>query len=228
MSQKSMQPPVAEQALITDQPKKSGKSVKSKTRSEPTPIRGRGEISAAPGDSEPDSAAPTALPETGSVGKIREILFGEQMQDYETRFVELEEHIQRESRRSQEELEKRFSRLDTFMRDEFEKIADRLQQESNDRVEAAHSTLNQLTEAETRVATLVTDLGAELHKEHDNIRTDMAERTKEQMQQLDDSRDELMSTLNDYEGRLRHEKLDRESLAEMLIGVADRLRTQDS
>jgi|GEM_PF-2728143 len=238
MSQKTMPPPVAEQALMSDQTSTTQNSkanavsdtgvVKESRRagSNPTPIRSRGDVSVASNDG--DAANAHDQPETGSVGKIRDILFGEQMQVYETRFVELEEHIQRESRRSQEELEKRFSRLDSFMRDEFEKIADKLQQESNDRVEAAKSTLNQLTEAETRVGALVDGLGAELHTEHDKMRADMADRTKEQMAQLDESRDELMKTLNDYESSLRHEKLDRESLADMLVGVADRLRTQDS
>ena len=246
MSQKPMPPHAAEQALMSDQPNSpnaakpatgaietTGSSGGAESRrgnsrtSKPTPIRARGDGTVAGKDGDARAIETSMGQETESVGKIRDILFGEQMHVYESRFVELEEHIQRESRRSQEELEKRFSRLDSFMRDEFEKIADRLQQESNDRVEAAQSTLNQLTEAEDRVGSLVNNLGAELRREHEKIKADVADRTKEQMAQLDRSRDELMKALNDYESRLRHEKLDRESLAEMLVGVADRLRAQE-
>ena len=59
----------------------------------------------------------------GNVDKIREILFGGQMRDYEQRFADLEDRLTRSVEQASRNLEKRLDRLDTYAKRELEKLA---------------------------------------------------------------------------------------------------------
>src|SRR5215210_3122558 len=68
----------------------------------------------------------TKLAESGNIDKIRQILFGGQMRDYEKRFSRLEERLLKESADLRDETKKRFDALEAFVRSEFEALSERL------------------------------------------------------------------------------------------------------
>jgi hypothetical protein len=76
-----------------------------------------------------DSGATTgkeaALPEAaGNVDKIRDILFGSQMRDYEKKFARVEERPARETGELREEIRRRFASLEAYMKNELTALAD--------------------------------------------------------------------------------------------------------
>jgi len=82
---------------------------------------------------------PRPVPEpagAGNVDKIRDILFGTQMRDYEQRFARLEETLLREAADLRESTRKRFDALESYMRKEFEALESRLKSERDERVAA--------------------------------------------------------------------------------------------
>src|SRR6185295_6529950 len=62
----------------------------------------------------------------GNVDKIRDILFGTQMRDYEKRFVRLEERLLKESADLREDVKRRFDSLEIYVKKELESLTDRL------------------------------------------------------------------------------------------------------
>ena len=64
------------------------------------------------------------LDRTGNVDKIRDILFGSQMRDYDKRFVKLEERLLKESADLREDLKRRFDSLEAFMKSEVVLLSD--------------------------------------------------------------------------------------------------------
>lgn len=78
-----------------------------------------------PADQEEKNAANGELREGANVDKIRDILFGSNMREYEKRFARLEERLTKSSDALREDLKKRFDTLETFVREEMESLSQR-------------------------------------------------------------------------------------------------------
>lgn len=75
----------------------------------------------------PKGSAEEAAP--GNVDKIRDILFGSQMKDYETRFNRLEETLLSQTSDLRESTRKRLDALENYLRKELESLQSRLKAE---------------------------------------------------------------------------------------------------
>ena len=73
----------------------------------------------------------------GNVDKIRDILFGTQMRDYESRFARLEETLIKETVEIRETSRRRFEQLESFIHKEFENVQARFKSERDDRTDVA-------------------------------------------------------------------------------------------
>src|SRR5215468_3205657 len=73
--------------------------------------------------------------EGANVDKIRDILFGANMREYEKRFGRLEERLTKSSEALRDDLKKRFDSLESYVKDELEAIATRLKAEKVERSE---------------------------------------------------------------------------------------------
>ncbi len=62
----------------------------------------------------------------GNVDKIRDILFGSQMKDYETRFSRLEETLTNQTTELRESTKKRMDGLEAYFKKEVEALQSRL------------------------------------------------------------------------------------------------------
>src|SRR5437879_3236643 len=72
-------------------------------------------------ENEAEARTPQLMPSgAGNVDKIRDILFGNQMRDYETRFARLEETVAKETAEMRESSRRRFDQLEQYIKREFE------------------------------------------------------------------------------------------------------------
>src|SRR5579863_8969892 len=69
----------------------------------------------------------------GNVDKIRDILFGSQMRDYETRFARLEEALVKETAEIRESHRRRLDQLEQHIKHEFEALEARIKSERDER-----------------------------------------------------------------------------------------------
>ncbi len=75
--------------------------------------------------------------EGANVDKIRDILFGSQMRDYESRFARLEETLIKETLEIRETNKRRFDQLESYIRKEFETVQTRIKSERDERSDGA-------------------------------------------------------------------------------------------
>jgi hypothetical protein len=137
----------------------------------------------------------------GSVDKIRDILFGVQMRDYDRRFAGVEERLSREMSALRDETAQRFEALQTSLREG---------------LDALHHRLN--GEQQTR--------GESLQGLGDDLRRQLSEQGQQISSELVRRFDELSASLERQAGALRHEKTDRATLATLLTEMAQRLHGQ--
>jgi hypothetical protein len=99
----------------------------------------------------------------GNVTKIRDILFGSQMRDYERKFAQLEDRLMKESADLREDVKRRFASLEAFIKGEIEALDNAQKAEKTERTdevkELSGETKENVKRLEKRIAQLDEDHG---------------------------------------------------------------------
>jgi hypothetical protein len=159
-----------------------------------------------------DVGAPTGL----AVDKIRDLLLGEQIRDYESRFVRLEETVARESADIREAVRLRFESMDGFFKKEIESLAVRLKAESDERTELLKKVARDMKSSADSLAQKITHLESDTAVADSKLRQELLNKVTRLVEDMGRKHDELMGLI----GELRHDKLDRALFATLLTGVA--------
>lgn len=158
-----------------------------------------------------------------NVDKIRDILFGNQMRDYDRKFSNLEDRLLKEVNRVREESGKRLEALETFIKKELEAISDRQKSEESERKLSIKALSNEW------------DKGAkDLDKKLSNLDSQFAANTRDLRQQILDQYQSLSTEIsNKYHeltemqeritSELREDKVDRTALSALLTDLALRI-----
>jgi chromosome segregation ATPase len=163
--------------------------------------------------------------EAASVDKIRDILFGGQMRDYERKFGSLEDRLSKETTDLKEEVRRSMGAFDQFVKQELESLAGRLKSESDQRQAAVRELTSEIRELkqalqqasahlDDRISTVQRELRQQLLDQYRNLSDDISRKSQE-----------ADSALKRESGELRFEKADRAALAALFNEVA--LRLQD-
>lgn len=137
----------------------------------------------------------------GNIDKVRDILFGGQMREYDRRFTRLEERLVRETTELRDDIRSRLTALEQFVKQETAALSDRL-----------------TAEHDTRTST---------EREIDRAQRELRQHLLEVQQRLsDDLRhkiDDVLARLGREAAELRADKTDRAALAGLLTEMAMRL-----
>jgi len=159
----------------------------------------------------------------GNVDKIREILFGGQMRDYDGRFAELENQVTQRIERMSTEFEKRVERLNNYAKREIDKLSERIKTERQDRVADTKSNARDLKDATQQVEGWFGEVEDRLDAETKDLRNTIHEQSDELAALIAETRDHLNAALVSETHDLANSKLAREDLAGVLSEVALRL-----
>jgi hypothetical protein len=178
-------------------------------------------------------AAQEALNNTPSTGdapgvdKIRELLFGNQMQDYDRRFEVMEQHFQQKMRDLETESARGIQSMESSVKKQLESIASQVRQEQDLRAEADKELGRGLREQ-------IQGLEKHLSKVADQLASldrDFTERLGRESQTLHEEirrrNDDTRATMERMLSELMHVKTDRSLLAGLFVEIA-RCLNQDS
>ncbi len=161
-------------------------------------------------------------PETGNIDKIRDILFGNQVREFDRRFAKCEEHLSKVTADLREEVFRRLGALERYFQEELTTLKERLKEESEQRCSSEHRLAEELkasTEAASRKSQTIDD------KLSERI-TDLRQRILDQSKQLSDDAqakyDRISQEIEASAERLEESKLDRSAFSELLMDVAMR------
>jgi DNA repair exonuclease SbcCD ATPase subunit len=166
------------------------------------------------------------LPEGGNIDKIREILFGVQMRDYEKRFSRLEERLLKESADLREDTRRRFDALETFIRKELDSLADRLKSEQGTRDESVQELSRSLQDTGKALERKIAQLDEQTTRNQSDIRQQILNQSKSLSDEIRQKYEELTAMLEREAVELRHDKTDRSALAALFTEVALRLNNE--
>lgn len=165
-----------------------------------------------------------------SVGKIRDILFGAHIKDYESRFVELETKIDKDTQRLGKSIGDRVDRLEATLREELVRLgttlSDALAKESKERRQDREDSVADLVQFDKQTRERATDIEEAQSNDAQEVRNAMAEQGSEIKALIEDTRNQLLASLRQESGQLTHDKIGRDRLAGMLVEMADRMSAE--
>jgi hypothetical protein len=180
-----------------------------------------------PGDNAGD-AAPLASEPSGaaSIDKVRDILFGSQVREFERRFARLEERLVKETNDLKDEVRKHLEALELYARKETETLSDQIKAEHADRVESDGNLSRDLKEAARTLERRTATLDEQLTKAQREQRQSMLEQHQRLSDEIRQKVDEVLATLAREANELRSDKADRATLASLLTEMAMRLNNE--
>ena len=159
----------------------------------------------------------------GSVDKIRDILFGAQMREYDRRFTRVEERLIKEASELREDTRQRFDSLEAFIKSEFAALSDRLKAENRQRDEMGTELNTRLQDSAKTLERKLMQLDELTAQNQQALRAQMLDQAKTLNDELRRKYDELAQALAREADSLRHDKTDRAALADLFSELALRL-----
>lgn len=161
--------------------------------------------------------------ETASVEKIRDILFGSQMQDYEHRFAQLEEKLRKEIDDVQAEFSKRLESVENFIKKEIESMGMRLTAEADKRSEATRNISKELGESIKGLSKTIDRLDGRQDKDSRDLRQQLLDQTKSLSDDISRIHRESSEAIQLSARQLRDDKVGRSMLSKLLLEMAVRM-----
>ena len=162
--------------------------------------------------------------EGANVDKIRDILFGSQMRDYEKRFSRLEENINKALDTLREDLTKRLDTLSGFVQQEVDSLSQRIKTEKSERGEGAKELARELKDTAKILEKKISTLDEQLSDSQSELRAKLLEHSKNFAGEMEKLRREASASLDREVQVLRHDKTDRAALADLMAEFSLRLK----
>ena len=180
-------------------------------------------------DSQPQTPQPAPPPDVANLGnleKIRDILFGSQMHDYDRRFLRLEEKLSKETADSREDARRRFDSLESFIKQEIAALGDRLRAENQQRLQSAEEITRELRDSARSITQKVNQLDEQTSQSNRELRQQILDQSKILSDEIRHKYEELSAALTREARELRNDKTDRSALANMFTELALRLNNE--
>ena len=147
-----------------------------------------------------------------SIDKVRDILFGNQVREFERRFSRLEERIVKETIDLKEDVRSRVDALEQYTKREVESLIDKLRAENDERTESSTALGRRISGVDDQLARSQRELRQQILEQHQRLSDDIRKKM-----------DEVLAALAHETQTLRSDKTDRASLAALLTEMAMRL-----
>ena len=164
--------------------------------------------------------------ESGNVDKIREIIFGAQMRDYEKRFAALESRLLKESSALRDEVAGRLDALERFIKQEVADVREALASEASERESECRGLARDIEKLDAAAEKKRTQLQEKLSKGQRELREALLEQSKALGEDIRRAREEMVAALEAATEELRGDKADRQALAAMFTEMAMRLNDE--
>lgn len=158
-----------------------------------------------------------------SLEKVRDLLFGVQMRDYDRKFARLEERLVKETSELREDVKKRIASIEQLLAREVESLNERLTAEHDDRTGASSNLSRQLEESARSFEKRTAQIDDQLARNMRELRQQLHEQHQQLSDELKRQADEILQRLAHESQELRTDKTDRASLAALLTEMAMRL-----
>ena len=172
----------------------------------------------------PNGAAHGGEPgNAASIDKVRDILFGGQVREFDRRFSRLEERLLKETNDLKEHLKARLDALEKFTKKETESLAAKIKSEHDDRAEAHSTIARELKDTAKSLEKRTSALDDHQTKSQRELRQQILDQGQRLSEELRKRVDDVLARVASEAKQLRSDKADRATVAALLTEMALRL-----
>lgn len=168
----------------------------------------------------------SGIDEAAKVDRIRDILFGSQMRDYDGRFQRFEERLAREASELRADVQKRIDALEGFFKGEIESVRNRLGAEHTERAQHVDKLARDLAETARALDAKINSLGEQSGRELQDLRQQLLTQANALSAEIREKHEHMQAGLSREAEQIRSAMTGREALSEMLSEVALRLKNE--
>ena len=154
--------------------------------------------------------------EIENISKIRDILFGNNMNEYEKRFEKLEDKLAQSVAENKADTDKKMASLEAFFKNEIKLLNNKLVEEEESREKGNRRLLTELDALEDSLKKFKQSTSESFSDTNQQL-LDLSNTVSDQMAELNSS---LLNRLEANSSQLQSSKMDRSSLAMMLTDLA--------
>ncbi len=154
--------------------------------------------------------------EIENISKIRDILFGNNMNEYEKRFEQLENKLAQSISEGKAATDKRISTLENYIKQEIRQLNDKLNEEEESRIKSDKKIVADLESLEESIKKFKQNTSDNFSEVNNQI-MELSNNTNDQLASL---RKTLQDRLESAQNQLQTNKVERSSLAMMLTDLA--------
>jgi hypothetical protein len=177
----------------------------------------------------PDEKTTKAVPtDTGNVDKIRDILFGQQIREFEERFFKLEEKLSQETTKLRHETLRRLDSIETFIKSEMDSLAERLKHEAEQREQNEQNLRGDMKDSTMTLNKKIVKVEESLSHKSRDLREQILEQSKTLLEDMHKKYESASDQLAQAAGELQSKKVDRADLSEYFSELSLRLSGDDN
>jgi hypothetical protein len=169
------------------------------------------------------TSIPNGVDDSGNVDKIRDILFGSQMRDYDHRFAATEERLQRESTNLREDLGRRLLATEQYLRSELDALGASLKGEERERLQGVREAMDAVATLNRELSDRISALAEQTAHQQRELRTLIQDAQRALGDEMARRYDDVSESLRREAFDLRSSKADRTAIAAMFAEFAQRL-----
>jgi hypothetical protein len=158
-----------------------------------------------------------------SLDKVRDLLFGVQMREYERRLARLEERLLKDTTDLKDDVRRRLEALDTYVKRETESLGERIAAERAERVDAQKNASRDLQEAAAGFEQRTGQLDQQLGRSQRELRQQILDQHQRLTDEIQRRIDDVLAVVARDAQELRTAKADRATVASLLTEMALRL-----
>jgi hypothetical protein len=172
------------------------------------------------------NTTPVETPSAGNVDKIRDILFGSQMKDYDTRFRRLEESLLSQTADIRETTKRRIDTFEAYVKKELEALGVRLKTEREERLDAVRLQSRELKDLTETLQQKLRELEDRNSEGDRALREQILQQSKDLVEEMRIRQNEMTALVERRSEDLANAKTDRSMLAALFTEAAMRLNDE--
>jgi hypothetical protein len=158
-----------------------------------------------------------------NIDKIRDILFGSHMRDYDARLTRLEETLRKETSELRDITRRRIESLEAYLKGEFESLESRLKVERGERSDGLAQVNRELKESVDSITRKIHDFEDQSASAQGDLRRNILQQSTDLRDEMRVLQNEIATLLEQRFNELRSGKTDRSALAALFNEVALKL-----
>jgi hypothetical protein len=164
--------------------------------------------------------------EEEGIDKVRDILFGAHVRQYEQKIKHLEDLIQKEIANLRSETTKSADTLETYAKKELGSLSDQVKNEQTERTESAEELSEKIDRTVKNLEKKTGQLSEKVIASQRDLQEQILEQSKSLMEEIRSQNSRISSSLDQSVKDLRTDKMDRLAFANLLMEVAMRLKDE--